>query len=219
MNTLRAGFGMLLSGAIALVIVACNSTSDNGFGGEGSSSGASGGDPGAFGTSSRDAGGPPVDIYANDPPPPWCGPSGAPVPPKPTGSLECPDDKNKPGCGCTTPGEKKACWTGLRRQRNLGTCKDGQTQCIRKNELTYVWGECAGQVLPASGATKGKGACGCFSLGQWKLENTSPCFVTYSASVYGVSTVVGSDGKAACPSGLSNSPPPALPSSPWSKKR
>jgi hypothetical protein len=61
-------------------------------------------------------------------------------------------------------------------------CKDGTTTCQQQNETTYAWGECQGEVLPTAGATKGPAACGCFSAGQWKLANISPCFIKYCTS-------------------------------------
>lgn len=136
-------------------------------------------------------GGPDVDLYANDPPPRWCGPAGGPAaPPMPGGTEECPDDKNKPGCACSTPGETAPCWTGLRKHRNLGICKDGVTECKPRNETSFAWGPCEGQVLPDTTATKGPQACMCFSQGKWQIDNLSPCFVEYNGTDwYGVSTV------------------------------
>jgi hypothetical protein len=134
------------------------------------------------------------DLYANDPPPPWCGPdSGTPAPPI-LGTEDCPDDKNKPGCACDKVGDKAPCWTGLRKQRNLGICKDGVATCIAKNETLNVWGECEGEVLPVPNATGGQG-CGCFSVGTWDITNTSPCLRLDSGTYYAYSTVY-SDGKA-----------------------
>jgi hypothetical protein len=119
------------------------------------------------------------DPFANDPPPNYCGPNPQAAPPKPGGTADCPDDKNKPGCGCTTAGEEAACWTGLRANRHLGICKDGVTKCVQKDENTKAWGPCEGQVLPVAGQTKGAQACKCFSLGKWNLKNLSPCFRQY----------------------------------------
>jgi hypothetical protein len=121
------------------------------------------------------------DLYKDDPLPSYCGPEagGATLPPPVTGTAECPDDKNKPGCFCEKPGQQAACWTGLRKHRNLGICKDGVTTCQQKSENTYAWGPCEGQVLPDPNATKGAPACKCFSLGQWKIANLSPCTATY----------------------------------------
>ena len=53
------------------------------------------------------------------------------------------------------------------------------TTCQQKSENTYAWGPCEGQVLPDPNATKGAPACKCFSLGQWKIANLSPCTATY----------------------------------------
>ncbi len=193
---------------------ACSSDDGSQFDDAGSSGGLV--PDGAFGTFG-DAGKPDVDQYANDPPAPWCGPAGQPQPPQPGGTLECPDDKNKPGCPCSKEGETAPCWTGLRKQRHLGACKDGVATCQRLNETYKGWSACEGQVLPKAGATKGAAACSCFSAGQWKIDNTSPCFIDYSAGqTYAVSTVVDGAGKASCPT-VANTPPPAVPGSPWSK--
>ncbi len=155
------------------------------------------------------------DLYKDDPPPPWCGPDAGQTPPVIGGTLECPDDKNKPGCGCSTPGEVAPCWTGLRRHRNLGICKDGTTKCIAKNELTNVWGDCEGQQLPVPDGS-GKEACSCFSVGEWKVANTAPCLRNEGGNYYAYSTVL-EDGKTTnC--GDSKPVPPAgtAPSGIWS---
>lgn len=156
------------------------------------------------------------DLYANDPPPAWCGPdAGVPHPPI-TGTEDCPDDKNKPGCGCENAGETAPCWTGLRKHRNLGICKDGVTTCLAMNETTTVWGECEGQVLPKPGA-KGADACSCFSIGEWKIANTSPCLRFENDGYYAYSTVL-DDGKATnCGGDAKPIPPPGTaPSGIWS---
>lgn len=125
------------------------------------------------------------DLYANDPPSEWCGPeTGAVEPPPPIGGTEeCPDDKNKPGCGCNQFGQTAPCWTGLRKHRNLGVCKDGVATCIQQTENTGVWGACEGEVLPTPGAIGAEG-CGCFSAGLWNIANTSPCLRTANGSTY-----------------------------------
>ena len=204
---------LVSTASVAALIVACGTDGNSEFGQP--DAGSSGLVPDAsFGSSSGDL--PDADLYANDPPPKWCGPGGDPAPPEPGGTLECPDDKNLPGCGCNTLGEKKACWTGFRRQRGLGVCKDGQTTCIAKNENANVWGPCEGEVLPVQGATKGKDACGCFSAGQWMIANLSPCTLTFTdgsgTQVNAVSTVV-SGNTASCP--MPN-PPTAAPAQDWS---
>ncbi len=160
-----------------------------------------------------------ADLSANDPPGKWCGPAaGPPAPPMPSGSEKCPSDKNKPGCPCTKEGEEAACWTGLRANRNLGICKDGMTKCEKLGETRLVWADCAGEVLPDPSVKKGKNACTCFSQGQWKLANTSPCFLTYNdngkVSNYGISTVVDGKGVAQCPA-AGNTPPPPKPKEDW----
>lgn len=205
--------------SVALVVVACGSSDESEFG-----DGTNKNDSGVLGPGlgGGDGGGPDGgDPYANDPPPKWCGPAGQPEPPKPGGTEACPDDKNKPGCGCLTVGEKAACWTGLRANRNLGACKDGQTTCVQINENAKAWGPCEGQVLPTPGA-KGAEACRCFSAGQWNIANLSPGFITYNGygaadGTYAVSTIVGSDGIARPPTiPAGTPPPPAAPTEIWS---
>jgi len=105
---------------------------------------------GGFGSAKPDTG----DTFAKDPPPTYCVLAGQSTPPKPGGTEACPDDKNLPGCGCTTLGEETACWTGLRVNRKLGQCKDGRTKCIQTSENTKAWGPCEGEVLPRAGRTK-----------------------------------------------------------------
>ena len=165
----------------------------------------------SFGAQS-DAEGPGADaFFAKDPPPQWCGPDGgATKPPTPTGSIDCPSDKNREGCPCTQEGDKQACWPGLRKNRSLGICKDGVAICQRRNELTLEWGPCEGYVLPSATATTGKAACACFSEGEWSLKNLSPCFFTVSgnSTVYMLSTL---SSTGMCPTDLSATqlPPPA----------
>ena len=209
-------------GSVTFVVAACGSSPDSTF-----SEGLDGSPPtfdteGGLGNAKPDSG----DPFAKDPPPMYCVLPGQAAPPRPGGTEACPDDKNKPGCGCTTLGEEADCWTGLRVNRKLGQCKDGRTKCIQVDENTKAWGPCEGEVLPSAGQTKGKAACKCFSLGQWKLANMSPCFRTYGgdSNVYAVSTVTDGTGannrpvgESDCPSVPQNSsPPPPKPSSDWS---
>jgi hypothetical protein len=209
--------GWIAAGVLASIVAFACGTDDpeKTFGEPSSSGGASGGasSGGVFAT--KDAGKPDVDQFANDPPAPWCGPTSQPTPPKPGGTLECPDDKNKPGCPCTKVGEKAACWTGLRKQRGHGQCKDGVTTCTFITETSTGFGPCEGEVLPSAGAAKGAAACGCFSKGAWKIQNTSPCFATSAPGTYigAVSTVVNAAGQSACPA-ISN--PLVAPGAPWS---
>ena len=112
------------------------------------------------------------DFFEDDPPPLTCDGGGMAHPPG--GTPECPDDKNLPGCGCPSMGATAACWTGKRKNRNHGVCKDGMTTCILTGENSLAWGPCNGEQLP-TGAT-GKAACGCFSGGKWAIDNLSPCF-------------------------------------------
>lgn len=206
--------GLVTVGSIAALVAACGSDSTSEFP-NGSSNGSSSGffPDGGFGSSSGEL--PDADLYANDPPPKWCGPGSDPAPPSPGGTEQCPNDKNKPGCGCATAGEKAACWTGLRKHRNLGICQDGQTTCRPKNENDLAWGPCEGEVLPASGATKGAEACTCFSAGQWKIANLSPCLFENTegstTKVTAVSTYLDGD-EVKCPDKF----PTAPPAKPWS---
>ncbi len=208
--------GLVAVGSIGALVIACGSDPGSAFTNGSEDAGSSSGliPDGGFGTSSGEL--PDEDLYANDPPPKWCGPGDDPAPPPPGGTEQCPDDKNKPGCGCTTVGEKAPCWTGLRKHRNLGICKDGVATCRQKNETDLVWGPCEGEVLPVPGATKGKEACGCFSAGQWKIANLSPCTMKFTdgsgTQVNAVSTIL--DGNVAkCPT---QNPPTAAPAQPWS---
>jgi hypothetical protein len=172
------------------------------------------------------------DLYSKDPPPKFCVIDGGPAPPAITGTEDCPSDKNKPGCGCTTVGEKAACWTGLRVNRHNGVCKDGTTECKQTSENTKAWGPCESEVLPTVGATKGAAACKCFSIGQWKLANLSPCFREYcnvvpdpvtgcpAANVSGYFAVSTYDDDGAGPNPAKctdqgTTPPGPLPPGPW----
>jgi hypothetical protein len=212
--------------SVAFVIAACGSNGDSTFG-DPDAQGPAFETDGTFGNpGDKPDGG---DPFANDPPPNYCGPNPQAAPPKPGGTADCPDDKNKPGCGCTTVGEEAACWTGLRVNRNLGVCKDGVTKCVQKDENNKAWGPCEGQVLPVPGQTKGAQACKCFSLGNWKLANLSPCFREYCnvdpgagacppaniSGYYAVSTYDdGAGGGAQC-TAQGPTPPPAVPPGPW----
>lgn len=203
-------------GVTAALVVACGSTGSSTFVDETKQNPPTfGGPDGGFGLIDGSSN---IDLYANDPPPAWCGPDAGAPPPQPGGTEECPDDKNKPGCGCTKLGEKAPCWTGLRKHRSIGVCKDGETTCISKNETDFVWSECVGEVLPTPGATKGAAACACFSAGQWKIANLSPCTGTWctgpSCTWSAVSTIVDpGTGIANCPA---ENPPTAPPAVDWS---
>jgi hypothetical protein len=165
---------------VAALVVACGSDDESKFK-DGTLGNPQFGSDAGF---NSDAQIPQEDLYKNDPPPKWCGPEdgGVTQPPMPGGTEECPDDKNKPGCYCDPNKDQgpKPCWTGLRKNRNLGVCKDGVTTCQQKSENTWQWGPCEGQVLPDPNATKGASACKCFSQGQWKIANLSPCSAQYT---------------------------------------
>jgi hypothetical protein len=178
---------VLTCGSLAAIIIACGSD-DSKFN-DGPLTNPTFSD-GSFSDTGADPNG---ELYKNDPPPPWCGPDSGVMPPPIGGTEACPDDKNRPGCGCNKVGEEAACWTGLRKHRNLGICKDGRTKCIVKNETLNVWGPCEGQVLPKPDG-KGAEACSCFSVGVWNIANTSPCLWQEGGGAYAYATVL-EDGK------------------------
>lgn len=158
-------------------------------------------------------------FFADDPPPAYCGPDGGWTPPElPGGTPECPDDKNREGCPCTKRDEKAPCWPGLRKNRDRGICKDGETVCQLIGEHYLRWGPCEGYVLPKPGATKGADACMCFSKGQWYIKNLSPCIVTFSnGEMWAVSTYMDSSGQAHCPQHADTPPPQPQSGEPWSE--
>jgi hypothetical protein len=185
---------VLACGSVAAIVIACGSDDESKFK-DGTSGGPAVFPEAGFGDGTAN---PSDDLYKNDPPPPWCGPdAGTPLPPI-TGTEDCPDDKNKPGCACGNVGDTAPCWTGLRKHRNLGVCKDGVAKCVAKNETLNVWGACEGQVLPTPGAT-GADGCGCFSVGVWNIKNTSPCLRKEGADTfYAYSTVLSGDKATYC---------------------
>ncbi len=150
-------------------------------------------------------------FWADNPPPRYCGPDGAmgPSPTPPGGTPECPDDLTREGCPCTTIGEERPCWPGLRVNRNRGVCHDGVSRCEMYDELGGRWSACEGYVLPRPGAGLGPDSCQCFSQGRWELTNLSPCFITYAGNqVYAVSTYLDAMGRAQCPTDPGQTPPP-----------
>lgn len=199
---------IVICGSVAAFILACGASESTFPEGEEP--------PPQFPEAGFPEGGPdPEDIYKNDPPPQWCGPDAGAPPPPPGGTESCPDDKNLPGCGCRTIGEEAACWTGLRKHRNLGICKDGRTKCVARNETENVWGPCEGQVLPNPAATKGAEACSCFSEGEWNIANTAPCLREKGGSYWAHSTVL-DDGKATYCTQDEDVPPGTAPPGSWS---
>jgi hypothetical protein len=229
MIALRGSLSVVaLAAGTAVVLSACGASSDSSlFNGDG---GADALDPlggqhngdGSFGTN-LDASQDPDAIYANDPPWQWCGPEGGgPTPPTPpTGSAACPSDKNLEGCPCTKEGDVQPCWTGPRKDRNIGICKDGTTTCSQNGELTMTWGACKGETLPNPNGATAADRCSCFSTGQWHIENLVPFFVNYSADNlwYGFSTTQDpSTGATVFPTIDNNFPePPPKPTQQWSK--
>src|SRR5215475_5338884 len=103
---------VLMSGAIAAIIIACGKEDESKF--------PDGINP-KFGDSSLGGDGhEPIVDTTRDPFPKWCGPDSGVSPPVIGGTEECPNDKNLPGCVCDHLGETAPCWTGLRKDRNLG---------------------------------------------------------------------------------------------------
>ena len=98
----------------------------------------------------------PDAFFVNDPQPPYSGADGKMLPPSAvSGTRDCPDDKNREGCPCTTPGQKALCWPGKRINRNHGVCRDGMTRCEMGQEFGNRWGACVGYTLPVEAATEG----------------------------------------------------------------
>lgn len=159
-------------------------------------------------------------FFADNPLPRYCGPDGGGAGPDggavdPGGTPECPDDLTREGCPCFTVGATRPCWPGLRVNRNRGVCRDGTSTCQPYDELSGRWGPCEGYVLPTPGATRGPGACQCFSEGRWEVANLSPCFITVgtgaSAQIYAVSTYLNAMGQAQCPTLRPGAMPPFMP--------
>ena len=173
-------------GAVAAVIVACGSSDDSTF---------KDNNPPAviFTEAGFGEGGDTQFIALNDPPAGYCGPDAGPDAATPVtigGTIDCPDDKNLPNCGCSTPGATAACWTGYRKNRDLGQCKDGTTTCKVVSETSNVWGPCEGEVLPSPDAG-GADGCNCFSVGLWNIANTAPCIWTPDNTTYYAYSTVG----------------------------
>jgi hypothetical protein len=160
-------------------------------------------------------------LAAADPPNQWCGPDGGAPPVQSLGGTpDCPTDKNLQGCPCSNVGQTAACWPGLRSNRNVGDCKDGKAACVVSGEGFSSWGPCVGAVLPDPTATDGPAACGCFSQGQWHIENLIPYFITFSdGKTFSMSTSQDPDGGATVfPVVTANEPePPPMPPPVWSK--
>jgi hypothetical protein len=200
---------LIFLGILSLYAVACSSM-------VGEAPDAGNAMPDAAGPAPRDLGFDSDAFWAADPPPTYCALDGGMLPPPkpPGGTPDCPDDKNRQGCPCTTPGQTAACWPGLRKNRGLGICRDGTTTCVQ-NEVGSVWGACEGYVLPAPGATSGADACQCFSAGRWALDNLVPCFYSIGGKLVGAASSVVKDGKPTCIDMPKE--PLTLPTQPWSK--
>lgn len=132
------------------------------------------------------------DGYFVEEPMPMACPGGPAMVPQVSGTPECPSDKNHMGCACSPANQSAACWPGARKNRNRGICKDGITTC-KPTQGGPQWGSCEGFVLPDLKGQTPKERCECFSGGQWKLTNLSPCYVKDSdESVIGaISTING----------------------------
>lgn len=189
---------LLVSSAAALAFLACSSTNDApGAAVDAGTPFDSGGNATADQAAPLFEAGAPIDDAGDagdagterliDTPPAWCGPSGAQPPPI-GGTLECPADKNLPGCACATVGEEATCWTGYRRHRGLGQCKDGRTKCLDGTAGLHVWGACEGVKLPDPSATDAVASCSCFSAGNWKIANAAPCIWADASGFYAYST-------------------------------
>jgi hypothetical protein len=159
----------------------------------------------------------PDAFFINDPPPPYCGPDGGGMAVEtPTGTLQCPSDKNREGCPCPEAGKTAACWPGKRANRNHGICRDGTTTCKDSHEFGLRWGPCEGYILPVEGALSGPEACGCFSRGKWSLTNLSPC-IFHGDMTYLYSSVLGPNNTLDCGGPFLNSDVPPAPEEDWSE--
>lgn len=160
---------------------------------------------------------PTVDaFFINDPPPPYCGPAGNMPAEIPTGTLQCPSDKNREGCPCPEVGATAPCWPGQRLNRDHGICHDGTAVCQNAGEFGLRWSACDGYVLPTEGALSGPEACGCFSKGSWSLTNLSPC-IFRGNQTYLYSSYLDGSGAIQCggPFGPNDAPP--APSVDWTQ--
>jgi hypothetical protein len=166
-------------------------------------------------TPSSDASTNPDAFFINDPPPPYCGPEEDRPDDLPSGTVECPSDKNREGCSCPKEGQKAACWPGKRINRDHGICKDGETTCENTTEFGLRWGPCEGYVLPKEDALVGPDACGCFSSGTWMLSNISPCIFREGDRTYLYSARLLDNGMLACGENIS-APPPVPTEGSWS---
>jgi len=199
---------------------------DQGKGGSGKDMDA-GFDGGKFGNADpnqvRDNATPPITdastnpdaFFINDPPAPYCGPEEDRPDDLPTGTVECPSDKNREGCPCDKAGEKAPCWPGKRLNRNHGICEDGVTECTETTEFGLRWGACEGYVLPKEGAIAGPEACRCFSSGTWMLSNISPCIFREGNDTYLYSAKLLKDGSLECGTDIT-APPPVPEGGSWS---
>jgi len=159
----------------------------------------------------------PDAFFITDPPPPYCGPDGGGMAvATPTGTLQCPSDKNREGCPCPEQGMTAKCWPGRRANRNHGICQDGDTICNDSHEFGLRWGPCEGYVLPVEGALSGPEACGCFSSGKWKLTNLSPC-IFHGDMTYLYSSVLGPNNTLQCGGPFTNSDIPPPPEEDWTE--
>lgn len=188
MKLARAALALVCSSGA--LVFACSSYSDSPSGPiadggtEGSAPSSSGdmGDSGGTGAnSSGDSGASTVEGQ-----PKWCGPADAQPPPI-GGTDACPSDKNLPGCPCAALDAEAACWTGLRKNRQVGVCHDGRTKCVA-GAAGNVWGACSDEKLPDGNPTNDQAACTCFSTVKWKIDNIAPCIWQDANGYYAYST-------------------------------
>ena len=156
----------------------------------------------------------PDAFFVNDPPPPYCGPDEDHMVELPSGSADCPSDKNREGCPCPKAGMEAACWPGKRLNREHGICQDGMTRCTDTGEFVLRWAPCDGYVLPVEGATSGAEAFRCFSKGRWAFSNLSPCIYRGNEGTWLYSSKLNDDGSLNC--GSVPDEPPAVPDGIWS---
>ena len=213
---------LVAGAALSLFVAGCGAAARGGSGGDNLDMGAGGGNHlpdlnGGGGGGGNDLRFDPDAYWAQDPPIMYCNLDGGAFPPPkpPGGTPECPDDKNREGCDCPTEGKTASCWPGLRANRNLGICMDGTTTCQKIGETALGWGPCMNYVLPTDGATSGKEACKCFSAGQWKLDNLTPCFYDSGGGIGsgGVTSSTLSNNMISCPSVMGQLMKPNMP---WS---
>jgi hypothetical protein len=126
-------------------------TGNDNAGGKADAGGSSGqnaarSDAGSGSSSARDAGSRP-DSAGNSGTPARVADAG-------TTSAACDETSlNLVGCSCPSGEEKRACYTGPKATRNVGTCRDGSQTCVAGGEFGGTYSDCTGDVLPTATAT------------------------------------------------------------------